>query len=76
MGKTCLGAHRNIFVSHFGARSYTCFVLTEYVQAAMRGGRYELMENGRHYGAISQCEGVWGGKRQPWKIVAKSCGAH
>ena len=60
MGKTRPGAHRNIFVSHFGARSYTCFVLTEYVQAAMRGGRYELMENGRYYGAISQCEGVWG----------------
>lgn len=40
--------------------SYDGPVLTEYVQAAMCAAQYELMENGRYYGFIPNCEGVWG----------------
>lgn len=35
-------------------------MLTEYLQRAMRRGHYELMENGRFFGAIPQCRGAWG----------------
>jgi predicted RNase H-like HicB family nuclease len=43
-----------------GTVSYYGPVLTEYAQAAMCAARYELMENGRYYGFIPNCEGVWG----------------
>ena len=35
-------------------------MLTEYIQAAMRHAHYELMENNRFFGSISQCRGAWG----------------
>ena len=35
-------------------------MLTAYIQHAMRHAHYEVMENGRYYGAIPQCRGVWG----------------
>ena len=41
-------------------RSYNGDVLTEYIQAGLQRAQYELMENGRYYGSIPQCEGVWG----------------
>ncbi len=34
-------------------------MLTEYIQSAMRHAHYELMENGRFYGTISGCQGLW-----------------
>jgi predicted RNase H-like HicB family nuclease len=34
-------------------------MLTEYIQAAMRQAKYELMENGKYFGRISSCRGVW-----------------
>jgi hypothetical protein len=30
------------------------------IQAGLRRAQYELMENGRYYGSIPQCEEVWG----------------
>lgn len=35
-------------------------MLTEYIKAAMRHAHYELMENGRYWGAIPECPGSWG----------------
>lgn len=35
-------------------------MLNEYVQGAMGAAQYELTENGRYYGFIPKCEGVWG----------------
>jgi len=35
-------------------------MLISYIQAAMRRGKYELMENGRFFGRIPLCKGVWG----------------
>ena len=35
-------------------------MLTEYIQAGLARARYELMENGRYYGCIPECEGAWG----------------
>ena len=35
-------------------------MLTAYLQQAMRHAHYELMENGRFFGAIPQCRGAWG----------------
>ena len=35
-------------------------MLTEYIQAAMRHAHYELMENSRFFGSISECRGAWG----------------
>jgi predicted RNase H-like HicB family nuclease len=35
-------------------------MLTAYLQHALRHARYELMENGRFFGAIPECRGVWG----------------
>ena len=34
-------------------------MLTEYIRCAMRHAHYELMENGRYFGAISACKGAW-----------------
>jgi len=34
-------------------------MLTQYIQQAMRRAKYELMENGRFYGRIPQCQGLW-----------------
>lgn len=35
-------------------------MLTEHIQAALSHAHYELMENGRYFGSIAQCEGAWG----------------
>lgn len=35
-------------------------MLTDYIQTAMRRAHYELMENGRFFGSIPECEGAWG----------------
>ena len=35
-------------------------MLVNYIQAAMRRAKYELMENGRFFGRIPPCKGVWG----------------
>lgn len=34
-------------------------MLTEYLVAAMRWAHYELMENGRFFGSIRPCKGLW-----------------
>ena len=34
-------------------------MLTDYIHRAMNKGRYELMENGRYFGVIPGCDGVW-----------------
>lgn len=34
-------------------------MLTEYLLAAMRGAKYELMEDGGHYASIPGFDGVW-----------------
>lgn len=34
-------------------------MLTDYIQRAMKKARYELMENGRYFGTIPGCAGVW-----------------
>ena len=34
-------------------------MLTQYIQQAMRHAHYELMENGRFFGSITQCPGLW-----------------
>lgn len=34
-------------------------MLTEYIHAAMREARYELMEDGRFFAVIPACEGLW-----------------
>ncbi len=34
-------------------------MLTEYIQAAMHEAHYELMEDGRFFGTIPSCEGLW-----------------
>lgn len=34
-------------------------MLTQYIQHAMRHAKYELMENGRFFGQIPECQGVW-----------------
>ncbi len=34
-------------------------MLTEYIRAAMRAARYELMEDGRFFAVIPACEGLW-----------------
>ena len=34
-------------------------MLTQYIQQAMRQAHYELMENGRFFGRIPQCQGLW-----------------
>ena len=34
-------------------------MLTQYIQAAMRHAKYELMENGRFFARIPECPGLW-----------------
>lgn len=34
-------------------------MLTEYIHGAMNKAHYELMENGRYFGTIRGCDGVW-----------------
>lgn len=34
-------------------------MLTDYIQRAMDKAHYELMENGRYFGSIPGCDGVW-----------------
>ena len=34
-------------------------MLTDYIQAAMRHAKYELMENGKFFARIPSCRGVW-----------------
>lgn len=34
-------------------------MLTQYIQTAMRHAKYELMENGRFFGSIPECQGLW-----------------
>ncbi len=34
-------------------------MLTEYIRAAMREARYELMEDGRFFAVIPPCTGLW-----------------
>ena len=38
----------------------TTTMLTDYIRHAMNQAHYEVMENGRFYGSIPQCRGVWG----------------
>jgi predicted RNase H-like HicB family nuclease len=35
-------------------------MLIRYIQEAMRHAKYELMENGRFFGRVPQCKGLWG----------------
>ncbi len=35
-------------------------MLIDYLQHAMRHARYEIMENGRYFGWIEECPGLWG----------------
>ncbi len=59
------------------------FMLTSYIQCAMRRAHYEVMENGRFFGSIPECRGAWGegttleecredleGAFEAWMIVA------
>ena len=34
-------------------------MLSQYIRAAMRHARYELMENGKYFGSIEPCRGCW-----------------
>jgi predicted RNase H-like HicB family nuclease len=34
-------------------------MLSKYLRAAMRGAKYELLEEGGYYGSITGFEGVW-----------------
>lgn len=34
-------------------------MLTQYIKAAMHEAHYELMENGRFFGSIASCPGLW-----------------
>jgi predicted RNase H-like HicB family nuclease len=36
-------------------------MLTDYIQAAMRQAKYEILEDGSYYGEIPPCRGVWFG---------------
>lgn len=35
-------------------------MIAEYIQHAMRHAKYEIMESGRFYGHIPECQGTWG----------------
>jgi predicted RNase H-like HicB family nuclease len=35
------------------------YMLTEYIDAAMRHARYEMFEDKTYYGEIPECNGVW-----------------
>jgi predicted RNase H-like HicB family nuclease len=34
-------------------------MLTDYIQAALRQAKYELMENGKFFAVVPSCRGVW-----------------
>jgi predicted RNase H-like HicB family nuclease len=34
-------------------------MISDYITAALRHAHYELMENGRFYGSIPDCQGCW-----------------
>ena len=34
-------------------------MFSQYVKAAMHHAHYECMENGRYFGSIEQCPGLW-----------------
>ncbi len=34
-------------------------MLTQYIQQAMRHAKYELIESGRFFGRIPECQGLW-----------------
>ncbi len=34
-------------------------MISDYIARAMRHAHYELMENGRFYGSIPECQGCW-----------------
>ena len=34
-------------------------MLTDYIQAALRQAKYELMENGKFFARVPSCRGVW-----------------
>ena len=34
-------------------------MLTDYIQHALRHAMYELMEDGRFFGRIPECQGLW-----------------
>ena len=34
-------------------------MLTDYLQRAMRHAKYEIMEHGRFFGTIPDCQGAW-----------------
>lgn len=34
-------------------------MLTQYLQQALRHAKYELTEDGRFFGRISECQGLW-----------------
>ena len=34
-------------------------MLSDYIRAAMRQAKYELLENGRYFGSIRACRGCW-----------------
>jgi predicted RNase H-like HicB family nuclease len=34
-------------------------MITEYIEAAMQRAHYELLENGRFFGSIAPCKGLW-----------------
>jgi predicted RNase H-like HicB family nuclease len=36
-------------------------MLTDYIQAAMRQAKYEILEDGTYFGEIPPCAGVWFG---------------
>lgn len=38
-------------------------MLTEYVQAAMQKARFEVLEDGTHFGRIPGIRGVWANER-------------
>ena len=34
-------------------------MISAYIQGALRRAHYELMENGRFFGSIPECQGCW-----------------
>ena len=34
-------------------------MLTDYIEAALRQAKYELMENGKFFARVPSCRGVW-----------------
>ena len=34
-------------------------MLTDYIRAALRQAKYELMENGKFFARVPSCQGVW-----------------